>query len=78
MTEISRVALFGKLNELGYKDDLIEIQLSHLPANKVRAAYNHAEYLDERRLMMQKWSDYLDQLQNKDSVSTLSYQQSLF
>ena len=67
-----------RLNELGYRDDLIEIQLSHLPANKVRAAYNHAEYLDERRLMMQEWSDYLDKLQNKESASTLAYQQSLF
>ena len=67
-----------RLNELGYKADLIEIQLSHLPTNKVRAAYNHAEYLDERRLMMQEWSDYLDKLQNKEIVSTLAYQQSLF
>ena len=67
-----------RLNELGYKADLIEIQLSHLPTNKVRAAYNHAEYLDERRLMMQEWSDYLDSLQNKEVVTTLAYQQSLF
>ena len=67
-----------RLNELGYSGDLIEIQLSHLPANKVRAAYNHAEYLDERRLMMQEWSDYLDSLQNKEVVTTLAYQQSLF
>ena len=67
-----------RLNELGYKDDLIEIQLSHLPANKVRAAYNHAEYLNERRLMMQEWSDYLDNLQNKEVISTLAFQQSLF
>jgi len=67
-----------RLNELGYRGDLTEIQLSHSPANKVRAAYNHAEYLDERRLMMQEWSDYLDKLQNKESVSTLTYQQSLF
>ncbi|MDC3267944.1 tyrosine-type recombinase/integrase [bacterium] len=67
-----------RLNELGYSSDVIEIQLSHLPANKVRAAYNHAEYLDERRLMMQEWSDYLDKLQNKESVSTLAFQQSLF
>ena len=33
-----------RLNELGYSGDIIEIQLSHLPVNKVRAAYNHAEY----------------------------------
>ena len=67
-----------RLNEFGYNADLIEIQLSHLPANKVRAAYNHAEYLDERRLMMQKWSDYLNKLQDKELVSTLAYQQNLF
>ena len=67
-----------RLNELGYSADLIEIQLSHLPTNKVRAAYNHAEYLDERRSMMQDWSDYLDKLQNKETNSTLAFQQNLF
>ena len=67
-----------RLNELGYNADLIEIQLSHSQANKVRAAYNHAEYLEERITMMQEWSDYLDKLQNKESVSSLTYQQSLF
>jgi integrase len=51
-----------RLNELGYNADLIEIQLSHSQANKVRAAYNHAEYLPERKKMMQDWSDYLDNL----------------
>mgnify|MGYP002174140465 FL=1 len=67
-----------RLNELGYNADLIEIQLSHSQANKVRAAYNHAEYLEERIAMMQEWSNYLDLLQNKEPVSTLTYQQSLF
>ena len=67
-----------RLNELGYNADLIEIQLSHSQANKVRAAYNHAEYLEERIAMMQEWSDYLDKLQNKESVSSSGYQQSLF
>ena len=67
-----------RLNELGYNADLIEIQLSHSQANKVRAAYNHAEYLEERIAMMQEWSDYLDNLQNKEVVSLSGYQQSLF
>ena len=67
-----------RLNELGYNADLIEIQLSHSQANKVRAAYNHAEYLEERIAMMQEWSNYLDSLQNKEPVSPLTYQQSLF
>ena len=67
-----------RLNELGYNADLIEIQLSHSQANKVRAAYNHAEYLQERIAMMQEWSNYLDLLQNKTAVSLSGYQQNLF
>ena len=41
----------------------IERQLAHVERNSVRAAYNHAEYLDERRKMMQFWADYLDKLE---------------
>ena len=41
--------------------DVIERQLAHVEGNKVRAAYNHAEYLDERREMMQWWADKLDE-----------------
>jgi len=48
------------LNEHGYNADVIERQLAHVERNKVRAAYNHAEYLPERRKMMQWWADYLD------------------
>ncbi|MBQ9407701.1 MAG: integrase arm-type DNA-binding domain-containing protein [Desulfovibrio sp.] len=50
------------LNEKGYRPDIIELQLAHAERNAVRAAYNHAEYLDERRTMMQEWADYLDKL----------------
>ena len=48
------------LNEQGYKPDVIERQLAHAERNKVRAAYNRAQYLPERRKMMQQWADYLD------------------
>ncbi len=48
------------LNENGFTPDLIERQLAHCERNKVRAAYNHAQYLPERRKMMQWWADYLD------------------
>jgi integrase len=51
-----------RLNELGYDPDVIELQLAHSDRNKVRAAYNRAEKLSERRAMMQGWSDYLDGL----------------
>jgi integrase len=47
------------LNEMGYRADAIERQLSHGERNKVRAAYNRAEYLDERREMMNNWGAYL-------------------
>ena len=55
-----------RLNELGYKSDIIERQLSHAEKNKVRAAYNYAEYLSERVTMMQQWSDYLDNLKTSN------------
>jgi integrase len=51
------------LNEQGWSPDVIERQLAHSERNKIRAAYNRAEYLDERRKMMQAWADYLDVLQ---------------
>jgi integrase len=50
------------LNELGYREDVIERQLSHEDRNQIRAAYNRAEYLLERRVMMQAWADYLETL----------------
>ena len=50
------------LNELGYNRDWIERQLAHGERDEVRAAYNYAEYLTERRRMMQEWADFLDEL----------------
>ena len=53
------------LNEHGFRADVIERQLAHGERNKVRAAYNHAQYLPERRTMMQWWADYLDKVAAK-------------
>ncbi|MCF6808574.1 tyrosine-type recombinase/integrase [Thiotrichales bacterium 19S9-12] len=44
--------------------DIIEKQMAHEERNKVRAAYNHAEYLDERVRMMQVWANYLDDIKS--------------
>ena len=55
------------LNEHGFQPDVIERQLAHGERNKVRAAYNHAQYLPERRKMMQWWADYLDEVAAKNS-----------
>lgn len=52
-------------NERGYPSDAIERQLAHAPEDKTRAAYNRAQYLDQRRTMLQVWADWLDlQLQS--------------
>ncbi len=48
------------LNEAGFNPDHIEMQLAHVEKNRVRGAYNAAEWLPARREMMQWWSDYLD------------------
>jgi len=53
------------LNENGFQPDVIERQLAHGERNAVRAAYNHAQYLPERRKMMQWWADHLDELAKK-------------
>ena len=50
------------LNEQGWNRDAIERQLAHAERNSVRAAYNYAEFLTERREMMQSWANYLDML----------------
>ena len=53
------------LNESGFKPDAVERQLSHCERNNIRRAYNHAQYLPERREMMQWWADHLDALKKK-------------
>jgi integrase len=52
------------LNENGFMPDVIERQLAHVEKNKVRAAYNHAEYLDQRREMLQWWGNWLLELKH--------------
>lgn len=56
------------LNEQGWSPDAIERQLCHMPKDQIRAAYNRAQYLDERRRMMQSWADYLDGLKKGAEV----------
>ena len=59
-----------RLNELGYRADIIELQLAHTKSNTVKAAYNHSDHIEERRTMMQEWSDHLAKL--KDITPSLS------
>ena len=60
------------LNECGkFRPDVIERQLAHCERNEIRGAYNRAEYLPERRKMMQAWSDMLVAMQKGAQVSPL-------
>lgn len=58
------------LNELNFRPDVIERQLAHAERNKVRASYNQAEYLEERRAMMQQWADLTDEMAKSESKVT--------
>lgn len=60
------------LNESGkWNPDAIERQLAHKDKNVIRRSYNHAQYLTERREMLQYWADYLDQLKQGAEVIPL-------
>jgi integrase len=49
------------LNEQGFNSDVIEAALAHGDKNQIRAAYNRATYLEKRKVMMQWWSDHIEQ-----------------
>lgn len=59
------------LNEAGFNPDAVERQLAHTEQNAVRAAYNRAQYLEERRSMLQCWADYLERVSNGDTAPPL-------
>ena len=55
-----RAAFSTHFNSAGASVDVIEHCLAHVPANRVRAAYNRHQYQDERRAMLQAWADFLE------------------
>ncbi|MNE73181.1 Prophage CP4-57 integrase [compost metagenome] len=55
-----RGTLSTALHEIGYAKAWINALLSHADRDKVSSAYNHAEYVEQRRRMMQDWADRLD------------------
>jgi F0F1-type ATP synthase membrane subunit b/b' len=58
------------VNEIGFRPDVIERQLAHAERNKVRASYNQAEYLEERRAMMQQWADMVGEMAKDEGKVT--------
>jgi integrase len=57
--------------ELGIAPEVIEHQLAHRVPDALGDAYNRTKFLKERRAMMQKWADYLDQLRQGAEVIAL-------
>lgn len=63
------------LSEMGYRREVTESALFHKESNQVVAAYNRAQYLEERREMMQAWADYLDGLRDGAQVIPINRNQ---
>jgi len=59
--------------KLGYRHEVVDRQLAHAPASKVDAAYDRAKFLDERRVMMQEWADYLDKTAQTGTVIRMKF-----
>lgn len=59
------------LHEQGYPHHVIELQLAHQERDAVSAAYNHATYLKDRRVMLQAWANHLDKLRRGADVVPL-------
>lgn len=66
-----RATISTALNEVGYPKNWVDAQLSHADPDKTSATYNHAEYVEQRRVMMQDWADRLD-LFEQDQVDVAS------
>ena len=56
---------------LGFADELIEYQLSHLTADKYGEAYDRATFEPQRRAMMQRWADWLTELREGNSQTNV-------
>lgn len=54
--------------KLGYEPDVIECQLAHKAAGALGEAYNRAQFLDQRKVMMQDWANYIDALASENKV----------
>lgn len=59
------------LNENDFNFDVVKATLAHSHSNEVRAAYNRATYLEQRRNMMQCWSDYIDEVARKTMLEAM-------
>jgi integrase len=64
-----RATASTQLHEMGFRSEVVEIQLAHAKKDKVAGAYNHALYLAERRAMLQAWADWLEGVRAEAKVT---------
>ena len=57
-----RVSFSSMMNERGEDAAVIELQLSHAKGDKIAAIYDRSQRVPDRKLLMQKWADYIDEL----------------
>ena len=63
------------LNEQGFDRDVIEVALAHKDKDKIRAAYNRATYMKQRREMMEWWSEHIEEASHgSNSLASASIQ----
>ena len=64
-----RATASTNLHEMGWNDEVVEMQLSHKDKDKTRSTYNHAKYLPQRRDMMQAWANWLDDVKEEARIA---------
>lgn len=57
------LAMSAIKQELGYRHEVVDRQLAHVPKNKIDRAYDRAMFLEDRKVMMQEWADYIDRME---------------
>lgn len=62
-----RATMSTALNEIGYPRVWVDAQLSHADPNRISAIYNHAQYVEQRRVMMQDWANRLPGLTSRST-----------
>lgn len=69
-----RALVMSSIKEkLGYRHEVVDRQLAHAPRSKIDRAYDRAKFIDERRVMMQDWADYLDTIASQGKVITADF-----
>jgi integrase len=69
------LAMTAIKENLGYRHEVVDRQLAHAHRNSVDAAYDRAQFLSERKKMMQEWSDYIDALASGGKVVIGNFKQ---